>query len=139
MSSYVYLYKEIAVNYKIWRKQEIWQLCCANMAMLLVITFSKYIQRDVSSSKTWVWRKELSFFQLEPKICRKLAKWRKTEIWQTCSRELATLLVIHFSKTRQSIPCPPKHGYRHQNKVPNLIRTKDIPRTLKYGERFITH
>ena len=69
--------KEIAVNYKIWRKQEIWQLCCANMAMLLVITFSKYIQRDVSSSKTWVWRKELSFFSIRTKDMQKTGEMAK--------------------------------------------------------------
>ena len=47
------------------------------MAMLLVITFSKYIQRDVSSSKTWVWRKELSFFSIRTKDMQKTGEMAK--------------------------------------------------------------
>ena len=107
-----------------------------NLTTLLVWTgypfcwlLSEVLTFNSSSSEMWVLAKKNMYLTLFE------VKWgKKLQIWQHCTKNLATLLVWEFQKWNHSIPHALKYGNTCQSRFSRSIRSKVITDSLSKYE-----
>ena len=109
-----------------------WQPYCTDLATMLVVHYSMCFHL--------IFHPRQYGFSLRNNVSKSIRTNHTSETlkygknWQTCCTNLATLLVVHYSKCFHSIRDPQKHGFSHENRVSKSIRTHDMLETLKCGK-----